>query len=191
MLLAKLAIARMQGTALNIDLVHACLYPRESILPYLWFLPTLTILCLLTPILLKPTEKKTYSWLTLAVLLVLAVLPGVKNILCLDAVKSYLFWFKLGIVVAKYYRVEKFQEVLSSWKVLLVIPVYVAIFMLVPYSPLKWMVCSCCTLVFMLAIGMWFSRKILGGIFRSIRSRSIFCHFQRRMLLRYSRARLA
>lgn len=163
MLFPKLAIVQMQGMELNVNYFHSFFYPREGILPHLWFLPTLMILCLMTPILLKWTEKKKLCWIPFVLLMILAILPDVKNILCMDDVRRYLFWYTLGIIMARWYSSDKLMNFLASSKVVLTIPIYILSFIFISYAPLKWIVCSLCTLTLLLSVGICCSRNDIGG----------------------------
>lgn len=148
----KILVEKFMGMApISVDIIHCFLYPREGILPHLWFLPALTIICALAPILSWGIKTKTKSIITLLVLMTLLFVPSIPNILAVDDVRKYLFWFVLGMIVAKYVRIEKLQIKMVS---LLCIPIYIGSFLLIEFSKMKWLICDLCTLWGLVEIGM-------------------------------------
>lgn len=163
MLLPKALIARMQGTELAIC-IYTFLFPREGILPHLWFLPTLMILCTLAPFLQSCIETRVKACVMLSVSALISLLPGIPNLLCFDDVRCYLFWFVLGMASARHIKIDKFATASRKWAVLLTVPVYVVTISCIGYAPLKWMVCSICTIILLFYIGnLRFAEYLAGG----------------------------
>lgn len=113
MLLPKVLIARVIGQSVDMSLsgiVHSFLYPREGILPHLWFLPTLMLLCIISPILQRIAENKVRWVIALVIAVTLIYLPLDTNVLCIGDAKNYMFWYLLGIGSAMYLRIETLKN---------------------------------------------------------------------------------
>lgn len=151
MLMPKILVARMQGVRLNINVIYSFMWPREGILPHLWFLPTLMIICVIAPVLCWWIETKTKAVTILLVLMCFLLIPDIPNFLALNDVKQYVFWFSLGMIFAKYVSLEKMDNIYTS--VLLCVPVYVCCFLFVGYLPVKYLICNICTLLILNYIG--------------------------------------
>ena len=107
-------IAGIMGQSSDISLygiVHSFLYPREGILPHLWFLPTLMLLCLISPILQSVSENKVRWVIVLVVTVVLTYCPLETNVLCIRDVKNYLFWYLLGIGSALHLEIDDLKNI--------------------------------------------------------------------------------
>lgn len=134
MLFPKILIARIIGQSADMSLpgiIHAFFYPREGILPHLWFLPTLMLLCIISPLLQKIARNKFRWGIVLVAAVALIYFPLDTNILCLNDAKNYLFWYFLGIGSAMYLEIDAlkklsnrgacviFSTLLMSWSVLI------------------------------------------------------------------------
>ena len=134
MFFPKTWIAGIMGQSSDISLygiVHSFLYPREGILPHLWFLPTLMLLCLISPILQSVSENKVRWVIVLVVTVVLTYCPLETNVLCIRDVKNYLFWYLLGIGSALHFEIDDLTNIsnkvsyallmilFASWSVLI------------------------------------------------------------------------
>lgn len=102
MFLPKLFIAENSGKTLEMNVLKLLCYPRESVLPHLWFLPTLMIISLLAPLFQKIIENKWGAAVLAAVTFVLMFLPDVTGYFAVDDVKRYVFWFVFGMITVKY-----------------------------------------------------------------------------------------
>lgn len=117
MFFPKTLIAGIMGQSSDMSLygiVHCFLYPREGILPHLWFLPTLMLLCLIAPILQSVSENKVGWIIGLAVTVALTYCPLATNVLCIRDVKNYLFWYLLGIGSAIHLRIDDLKKISSK-----------------------------------------------------------------------------
>ncbi len=112
-LLPKFILAKYSGNPLNISLVgilYSFIIPREGILPHLWFLPTLMLLCLVSPVLIKLSKHHIGIILGLVVSFILTFIPPLPNILCVNDVVHYLFWYYLGICAASLIKESDLQS---------------------------------------------------------------------------------
>lgn len=161
MLAPKILIARLTDTEMSVNLIHSFLWPREGILPHLWFLPTLMIICVMAPCLAWGIETQKRASATLTLLFAVSLLPSVPNIFALNDVKHYLFWFALGMVFAKHLEVRKINiSNLKFWGgVLLFVTVYVCSTLFIKASSVQWMICNLCTLFVLLLVGLYFDRQ--------------------------------
>jgi len=166
MLIPKFLISRLTGGAMDLSLrgvLHSFLYPREGILPHLWFLPTLMILCLLSFLLVLAAKNKLIRWFVLVGAAVLMFLPSVPNVLCLNDVKLYLFWYFLVIFTAVMFC-EKTMKKLKNVIVAVVAVVFYILFCFVDHITLADTFKGLCSIVFLLSIGMFVGR-IAGDSF--------------------------
>ncbi len=118
MLFPKILIAKMIGQPAELSLpalIHSFLYPREGILPHLWFLPTLMLLCVISPVLQRAAENKARWIIALAVAAGLAYFPLNTNFICLGDVKNYLFWYLLGIGCAMPRRIDTLKNISAKF----------------------------------------------------------------------------
>lgn len=104
MLLPKALLASPQARAdlLSVGrLGWALLDPHgQGIMPHLWYLPALFLLCLLVPLLERAARHKPAVVILLVAAFACACLPEswvkVTTVLCLNEIRMYLFWFLLG-----------------------------------------------------------------------------------------------
>ena len=179
MLAPKALVAKMQDSTLSVNVLHGFLCPRDGILPHLWFLPTLMIICLVAPIIQKGIISRKTACASLILLMCVAILPGIRNVLSINDVKTYLFWFTLGAVVAKYKNILEF---VLRYKVIIAgasVLAYIAAFIYMEYSSLKWMICNICTLTELLLVGNIKHQYLRGG---GTHSQYIFYRFRYRIL---------
>ncbi len=101
MLLPKILLGAANGKIVSTDAVKLLFFPRESVLPHLWFLPTLMIISLLAPLFERIIKNKWGAAALAAVTIVLVILPEITGFLALDDVKKYTFWFVFGMITAK------------------------------------------------------------------------------------------
>lgn len=108
MFLPKYLLFSSTGLNLSVSYFYELiLVPRRGILPHLWFLPTLMLLTLLSPIIELVTRRKLIGLFGLILAAILLFLPDVTNFFCLNDVKSYLFWYMLGFFMAQHFEMEK------------------------------------------------------------------------------------
>lgn len=129
MFFPKVLIARAVGQTLDVGLygiVHSFLYPREGILPHLWFLPTLILLCLISPLLQSISENKVRWMIALVISAALIFCPLDTNILCICDVKNYIFWYLLGIGSAQHLTIEYLKKIPNRIYYVLLIAAFVS-----------------------------------------------------------------
>lgn len=151
MIFPKYMLTQRQDLDVNVrisNIIKGFFYPREGILPHLWFLPTLMIICILSPLLCKQLESKVSSLITLVILYGFILLPWNNNIFCISDVKKYLFWFFGGMLCAHYKVVRYFD---SKRKILLILIITSTILALI-HSPIQNLLLGSSYLLFMLFI---------------------------------------
>lgn len=112
MILPKSAIGIVLNTKIEMTLallVHSFLYPREGILPHLWFLPTLFWISALCCI-IYPWMKRKANWIAVIVLSgVMSLCNPDVDLLGIADVSSYFIWFLLGMIAANY-KLERYLQ---------------------------------------------------------------------------------
>ena len=136
MLFPKVLISRFIGQPIDISIysfVHSFIYPREGILPHLWFLPTLMLLCIISPVLLWLSDTGIKWVFTLILFALLILVPLETNILCINDAKNYLFWYFLGVGSATYfdvYRLKDLSKILSGIVIIFIVLLISGLFFL-------------------------------------------------------------
>ncbi|MFJ7727897.1 acyltransferase family protein [Neobacillus sp. NPDC097160] len=84
--------------------------PEENVIIFFWFLPTLFLIFLISPIFLKLLTEKSYIILFTLLLVLTNILNPFINIshFNLNDVAFYLIYFWIGYLLAKYYEFIKF-----------------------------------------------------------------------------------
>lgn len=96
-------------TGLNIrEIVHAYLYPYDNPMRELWFIVTLFLLMMLTPLWKWLLSKEWIMWSGLVILTLLHFGHPAIEFLCVGKVFSYAIWFYLGLVISKEKIVDRF-----------------------------------------------------------------------------------
>lgn len=104
MLLPKFIIGSMTGTPVSlkiIDVLYQLIAPREGILPHLWFIVTLWILCLMVPLFRIAIRNRLSMVAVLGVTLAMLFIPKATDVLALGDVQIYAFWFLLGLILGE------------------------------------------------------------------------------------------
>ena len=84
------------------SIVLGFFFPRESILPHLWFLVALFLLCVLLPVFDRIVKNRILTIVSSIVFTLFVFLPHISNFMCVNDIKQYLIWFFLGIVFSEY-----------------------------------------------------------------------------------------
>lgn len=172
LILPKYFIGMMVGTKpkMTMDSVtHSFLYPREGILPHLWFLPTLFLISVLCCII--------YSWMKRRINLVIVLLLGIVlslsdfgiGLFGISDVLNYFIWFILGIVVATY-KLERYLQGKSFITLILSGGGYMLFLLLstgVPFvDDVITILQSACSIVFIISIAMLLERYSTEGVLK-------------------------
>lgn len=139
------------------DFICGFINPRNGVLPHLWFLPVLMILTLVSPLLVKYTKNKLGAIVILGFGFILAIMPQIPNILCLNDVTHYFLWYSLGIVVAQNTEETSVQNEKSFYYVLAIIvsvPIYFIVMKIIPITILSEVVRSIFSLIILVSIGV-------------------------------------
>ncbi len=111
-------MARQTGFSLR-EIANSFLYPNDNPFREMWFIATLFILFLLTPLWRLTLSNKWLMWVTAIVLVVLHFFHPVIELFCIGRVFAYSIWFYLGIIISKEDYVERvFAK--NHWLTLLV-----------------------------------------------------------------------
>lgn len=163
MLAPKYLIARLTNAPMELSIpkiLTSFLYPRDGILPHLWFLPTLMILCLLSFLLVYAAKHLVSRCIVLAVSLGLLFLPEIPNLLSVNDVKLYLFWYFLGISTAFSFSEEGMKR-LKNILFPIVAAVGYILFAFIDYIALADFFKGLCSIVFLISVAMLIDRR--GG----------------------------
>ena len=104
MLLPKFMIGSITGTQVSLkitDVLYQLIAPREGILPHLWFIVTLWILCLIVPVFQIAIRNRFSLVATLVITLAMVFIPKATDVCALGDVQIYAFWFLLGLILGK------------------------------------------------------------------------------------------
>lgn len=94
------AVSRQTGFGIK-EIVLAFLYPFDNPFREFWFIATLFVFFLFTPIWKQVIMKKWTMWLMLLVLIVLHFIKINTTILSIDRVCIHAVWFYSGIIISK------------------------------------------------------------------------------------------
>ncbi|HLZ19287.1 MAG TPA: acyltransferase family protein, partial [Smithellaceae bacterium] len=126
MLIPKYAMGLVAGKAVPLN-VFAVLYsfidPRGSgILPHLWFLPTLMMLAVIAPFIIRVNKNRMAMLALIVAALILRLLPASlwTKFLCIDDLRSYFFFYALGIALSDF-DLRRFAQNKNLAVILLVI----------------------------------------------------------------------
>ena len=89
------------------EIANAFLYPNDNPFREMWFIATLFILFLLTPLWRWTLSNKWLMWTTVIVLIVLHFFHPVIELFCIGRVCIYAIWFYIGLILSKEGYVEK------------------------------------------------------------------------------------
>ncbi|MBE6903298.1 MAG: acyltransferase [Ruminococcaceae bacterium] len=109
MLLPKFFIAKIQNVPFSLNPLEIALQlitPRNSILPHLWFLPTLAIIGAFLPIMKKALKSKALTCIVFLILTALQFIPNITKLFCVDDVLKYLLWYWTGAFFATNTRLK-------------------------------------------------------------------------------------
>lgn len=113
MLVPKYVLAAYPNSEVSLNLLFVLkqlITPREGIQPHLWFLPTLLLLSLLLP-LWKWCLRRTSTLAACSiVLLALQFIPTLTNVLCINDVLQYAFYFYFGLMIAEKIELGKCKK---------------------------------------------------------------------------------
>ena len=86
------------------DYLHGIFYPWDNPIIYFWFLPTLFLIYLLAPFILKlqKNNRRGFNFVVMAYLLFFFWYPYYIEILNINGVINYLLWFVAGIIISEY-----------------------------------------------------------------------------------------
>lgn len=99
-------MSRQTGFSLR-EIANAFLYPNDNPFREMWFIATLFILFLLTPLWRWTLSKKWLMWVTAVVLVALCFFHPAIELFCIGRVFGFAIWFYLGIIISKENYVEK------------------------------------------------------------------------------------
>ncbi len=151
MLIPKFLIGKLSGTAVSLrvtDILYQIITPREGILPHLWFLLTLWILCATVPLFMLILKNKWATFGTLLVTLVLIFVPKAPNILAIGDVQIYAFWFFVGLIAGE--KKPCFSKNAQAIYTLFIIGGYAIVRIFWEQNDLSWFLYSLFCLIFVL-----------------------------------------
>lgn len=169
MLIPKIIIGKISNSSLSysaMDIIGGFINPRNGILPHLWFLPTLMILTLVSPVLLKIIKNKIGAFLLLVGVLVLACLPRFPNYCCANDVSRYLFWYSFGVFVAQNTKEDIVQDIKRNYLYLAMVisvPAFLLITKTVPISSLNELSRSFFSLIFLVSLSILVNKGAKWG----------------------------
>lgn len=100
-------MSRQTGLSVN-EIIHAYLYPYDNPFRELWFIATLFLFFLMTPLWRELLKQKWMMWLGVIALLILHFCHPTTQLLCIDRVCSFAIWFYLGMIISKENMVDKY-----------------------------------------------------------------------------------
>ena len=139
MIYPKILMARMLGVESGISpttVLRGFLIPRVGVLPHLWFLPVLMLMCMISPVLLLLAKKPAGMIIGTVVLLAVSMIPEVPYVFCLADLLRYLLWYFVGICAAMLIEEPDIQKI-KPW-VLAVMMVVSAALCIVPVLMQAW-----------------------------------------------------
>lgn len=122
-------VSRQVGLSFR-EILHSYLYPYDNPLRELWFIATLFLFFVLTPLWKLVLSKRWVMWLMVAVLTAFHFWHPNTEFLCIGRVFRYAIWFYLGLVICK----EEIAEDLFDWKPWVTLLVGVAVYVAGKYS---------------------------------------------------------
>lgn len=152
----KYLLALRSNKAMDISIksiVMDFIIPRNGILPHLWFLPTLMILTLISPVLIRIIKSKIGSVCLVAVGIALCCIENTTEVLGVNDVKNNLLWYALGMICAYYLKDNEFQN--KTHMVLLTIIstiAYAVSVLTLPINHYTWIVITFFALVMLTAL---------------------------------------
>lgn len=172
MLMPKYFIGMLTGTKVEIAIVSVLksfLYPRQGILPHLWFLPTLFLISILC--------CSIYSWMkrgrNLVIVLILSVAVSLNNfdigLFVISDVLNLFMWFIFGIVTATY-KLERYLQRKSLSALILSGGGYMLFLLLSAETPfvddMMSILQSVCSIAFILVLCMLLEKCSTEGVLR-------------------------
>ncbi len=161
MLIPKYLIGKLTNTPISLkvtDILYQLVTPREGILPHLWFLLTLWILCMAVP-LLRGTMKN--KWTTIAMMVIalaLIFVPKATNVFAIGDVQIYAFWFCLGLLFGeKQFDLSKAKSVILTLSTI-ILGGYILICLLWEQNKYAWFLFSMFCLIAVVSISAYAKR---------------------------------
>lgn len=97
------------------EIIHAFLYPTDNPLGELWFIATLLVIFVVSPVLIRALRRPLYAAMAGVGLLLLYLFPGHVQLFCLSLAARYLIWFFIGLLLSRYDG----KKYLDKWSALL------------------------------------------------------------------------
>lgn len=101
-------MSRQAGLSVS-EIVNSYIYPYDNPFRELWFIITLFVFFLLTPMWRFILKRQCTIWLALVCLILLHFIHPTTTLLCIDRVCSHAIWFYLGLLISKQEYVDKFM----------------------------------------------------------------------------------
>lgn len=101
-------MSRQAGLSVS-EIVNSYIYPYDNPFRELWFIITLFVFFLLTPMWRWILKRQWTIWAALACLIILHFIHPTTTLLCIDRVCSHAIWFYLGLLISKQDYVDKFM----------------------------------------------------------------------------------
>lgn len=93
------------------EVANAFLYPTNNPLGELWFIATLLLIFVLTPLLKWALRNPLYSLIAGLLAGLVHFFPGSIDLFCLSLVARYVIWFFIGLLISRY----KMETWLDTW----------------------------------------------------------------------------
>lgn len=101
-------MSRQAGLSVG-EILNSYIYPYDNPFRELWFIITLFVFFLLTPMWRWVLKQQWSMWVALVCLIVLHYIHPTTTLLCIDRVCSHAIWFYLGLLISKRDLVDKFM----------------------------------------------------------------------------------
>lgn len=153
MLLPKFIIGSMTGMQVSLkitDVLYQLIAPREGVLPHLWFVVTLWILCLMVPAFQMALKNKLSRIVLLNVTLAMVFIPKVTDVFALGDVQIYAFWFLLGLILGE--KHENLSEHNATIYIMPILGGYLLVRILWEQNKLTWFLYSMFCLIVVLLL---------------------------------------
>ena len=138
-------------------ILYQLITPRNGILPHLWFVVTLFILSIITPLLLWCCKKKIGCISILLGGFAILFIPNLTDVMCVNDIIDYYFWYSLGLIFALYeeklLRIN-FLLIVGSGSLLVCIPLY-----FFDISTMYWTFYSIASVSLIIVVGVLFEQR--------------------------------
>ena len=163
MLIPKFLIGKLTGVPVSLkvsDLIYQLLTPREGILPHLWFLFTLWILCLMVPLFCISMKNKWISLGLAVIMFVLIFLPKATNVCAIGDVQTYAFWFCMGLSLGeKRLDLSKIKPIITCLFIICG-GVYLLILLLWEQNQFSWFIYSMLCLIVVVSLAKYAEKSL-------------------------------